>query len=118
MKGIGEAREEEEGGGVGEDETGEISGSGDFESWEGEFGKEDEAYGEEDAAGEAEFKKKSGVFVLDDFFGGGDEAFFVEDGAGGGKARAEELVVLPRGEGEVGEVDADLGGFGDVAVEG
>lgn len=55
---------------------------------------------------------------MDDLFRGRDIAFFIKNGARGAETGAEELVILPGGKGVVGETDASLGGFGDVAIEG
>ena len=60
--------------------------------------------------------------VLDDFFGGGDEIGVegVHSGAGAAETDAEEDGpggVSPGAEGGGAEAEADVGGFGDIAVK-
>lgn len=125
VEGVGEAGKEVEGNEVGEQEGDEQRKGGvraEAGAAEAREAGEIEHEEEKGDADEAEFEEEAEELVLDDFFGGGDEVGVerVHSSAGAAETDAEEDGpggVDPGAEGGGAEAEADVGGFGDVAVK-
>lgn len=99
-------------------------GGGVFEEMlDGGFEGENESEEQEGDTEETGLKKKGDGLILNDFFRGGDfgRVGGVHGGAGAAETDAEkhsEGRLGPSGESGGAEVEANIGGFGDVAIEG